>query len=108
MLYWACVRRQSHPDVKWCEGPWVSQHSQVHPHYDMLRERERPDGESNTSGLQDSGSTYNAALGLGLNIQFQDSIAWGKREFGKFKTSAQSGRETANQLLQRQSKQNVL
>lgn len=65
-------------------------------------EREREGGLSvkvrNTSGFQDSRSTYNAALGLGLNIQFQDSIAWGEREFGKFKTSAQSGREAANQV----------
>lgn len=48
--------------------------------------RERPEHEPLThQACRDNSSTYNTTLGLGLNVQLENSIAWGERKLGKFK-----------------------
>lgn len=75
-LYVINVRQQTHTDM-WCWSLWVSQVIYTAESWEKAR---RP-----RQAYREHNGTYNTTLGLGLNVQFQNSIAWGGKTSGNFK-----------------------
>lgn len=60
------------------DGPWTGLDSEG-PRRPRGAKRETPECERR-SAQRDGSSTYNAILGLGFNVQLQNSIAWGGKD----------------------------